>query len=106
VTKVKAFGELDKYLSTVDVNDEELIHILTFFLYHFCRIILNEPDKKVREAAHTTFSAFIRKCKKKLGPHLNKIFSLWVCSFFDPSAEVSALAKNNFDAAFPEKNQD
>lgn len=79
---------------------------MTFFLYHFCRIILNEPDKKVREAAHTSFAGFIKKCKKKLGPHLNKIFSLWYCSFFDTSADVSNLAKKNFELAFPENKRD
>lgn len=80
--------------------------LLTFFLYHFCRIIVNEPDKKVREAAHLAFAAFIRKAKRRLGPHLKKVFSLWFCSFFDPSPEVASLVKKNFEAAFPENKRD
>ena len=79
--------------------------MLTFFLYHFCRILLNEPDKKVREASHNTFSAFIKRDKRKLGPHIKKIFPLWLCSFFDPSPEAARQAKENFDAAFPKNKQ-
>jgi hypothetical protein len=79
--------------------------LLTFFLYHFCRILINEPDKKVREAAHATFAVFIKRDKRKLGPHIKKIFPLWVCSFFDPSPEAAKLAKDNFDAAFSKAKQ-
>ena len=66
---------------------------------------MNEGDKKVREAAHQTFAAFIRKGKRKLGPHLKKIFPLWLCSFFDPSTDVARLSQTNFDNAFPETKQ-
>jgi hypothetical protein len=89
VTKVKAFQELDVYLNAMEADAEELSNLLTFFLYHFCRILINEPDKKVREAAHATFSVFIKRDKRKLGPHIKKIFPLWVCSFFDPSPEAA-----------------
>lgn len=58
-TKIKAFIELDKYLAEAkdqsasgDFENDEMQNLLTFFLYHFCRIVMNEPDKKVREAAH------------------------------------------------------
>jgi hypothetical protein len=124
-TKTKALQELERYVdslesaSTVmnqsmqseDINtsssqSDEMQSLLTFFLYHFCRIVVNEPDKKVREAAHMAFSAFVRKAKRRLGPHLKRIFSLWFCSFFDPSPEVAALAKKNFEAAFPENKRD
>lgn len=67
---------------------------------------MNEPDKKVREASHSTFSYFIKKGRRRLGPHLKKVFSLWYCSFFDPSHDVSSLAKKNFEAAFPENKRD
>jgi hypothetical protein len=66
-------------------SSDEIQNLLTFFLYHFCRIIMNEPDKKVREAAHLTLAVFIKKAKRRLGPHLKRIFSLWFCSFFDVS---------------------
>ena len=66
---------------------------------------MDERDKKVREAAHQTFAAFIKKGKRKLGPHLKKIFPLWLCSFYDPSPEVARLARQNFDKAFVEANQ-
>jgi hypothetical protein len=67
---------------------------------------MNEPDKKVREAAHTTLAMFIKKAKKRLGPHLKRIFSLWFCSFFDVSPEVASLSKRNFENAFPEGKRD
>jgi hypothetical protein len=70
-TKIKALNELERYVDSLDTgagslnqsmvsedmtqiqsNSDEIQNILTFFLYHFCRIIMNEPDKKVREAAH------------------------------------------------------
>ena len=89
---MKAFQELEAYLSGLEQGSDELANLLTFFLYHLCRTLMNEGDKKVREAAHQAFAAFIRKGKRKLGPHLKKIFPLWVCSFFDPSAEVARLA--------------
>eukprot|EP00347_Sterkiella_histriomuscorum_P012612 403367900 len=113
-TKIKAFAELDRYLEQIDQSDisqlesdsDELQNLLTFFLYHFCRIIINEPDKKVREAAHQSFSQFIKKAKRRIGPHLKKIFSLWYCSFFDISQEVAQLAKKNFELAFPENKRE
>jgi hypothetical protein len=80
-------------------------NLLTFFLFHMCRVLLNEQDKLVREAAHESFSMFIRKAKRKLGPHIKKIFPLWYCTFFDPSPEVARQAKANFEAAFPVDKQ-
>lgn len=59
----------------------------------------------MREAAHATFAVFIKRDKRKLGPHIKKIFPLWVCSFFDPSPEAAKQAKENFDAAFPKNKQ-
>ena len=50
----------------------------------------------VREAAHESFAAFILKAKRKLGPHIKKIFPLWYCTFFDSNPEVARLAKANF----------
>jgi len=88
-------------VETIDADSEELPNILTFFLYHMCRILLNENDKLVREAAHDSFTSFIRKAKRKLGPHIKKIFPLWYCAFFDASPEVVRLARSNFELAFP-----
>jgi hypothetical protein len=66
---------------------------------------MNEHDKKVREHAHHTLAAFIKKAKRRLGPHLKSIFSLWYCSFFDPMPEVAALARRNFELAFPTESK-
>ena len=69
ITKIKAFQELNVFLAAVDPESDELPNILTFFLFHMCRVLLNEQDKLVREAAHESFAGFIRKAKRKLGPH-------------------------------------
>ena len=93
VTKIKACQELKKYVELVEPESDELPNLLTFFLYHMCRILLNENDKIVRESAHDAFTSFIRKGKRKLGPHIKKIFPLWYCAFFDPSPEVVRIAR-------------
>ena len=51
ITKCKALKELDEYVSTVDKESQEYKNLITFFLYHYCRIMVNESDKKVRESA-------------------------------------------------------
>jgi hypothetical protein len=106
VTKIKACGELKKYVEALTGElDEEFPNLLTFFLYHMCRILLNEHDKMVREAALDCFTSFIRKGKRKLGPHIRKIFPIWYISFFDPAPEVVRLAQSNFELAFPKDKQ-
>lgn len=37
---------------------------------------------------------------------MKKIFSVWYCSFFDVSPEVSMMARKNFEVAFPENKRD
>ena len=61
ITKCKAFKELDAYVEGIERKSPEFKSLLTFFLYHYCRIIVNEADKKVREAVQVTLGSFIRK---------------------------------------------
>jgi hypothetical protein len=96
ITKIKAFQELNVYVTAVEPDSDEMPNLLTFFLFHMCRVLLNEQDKLVREAAHESFAVFILKAKRKLGPHIKKIFPLWYCTFFDSNPEVARLAKTNF----------
>lgn len=100
VTKCKAFKELDQYLESIEKYSEEHQNLLTFFLYHYCRILVNEQDKKVREAAQITLGNFIQKGVKRLGPHMSKIFPIWFCSFHDSSPEVALCGQKNFKEAF------
>jgi len=106
VTKIKAFQELDKHIEAISAEDDEYQNVLTFFLYHFCRVLANEADRQVRESAHQTFSKFLKKDRRKLAPHIKKIFSLWFCSFYDVSQEVCQIARANFEFAFPENKRD
>jgi hypothetical protein len=89
--------------------EEKFQNLLTFFLYHMCRILLNEHDKKVREAAHETLGVIIKynkaSGKARLGPHIKKIFPLWFCSFYDPSPDVARIAIRNFEIAFSTEKQ-
>jgi len=89
ITKCKALRELDTYLGQTEKYSEEHANLLTFFLYHYCRIQVYETDKMVREAAQVTLGCFIDKGVKRLGPHLGKILPIWFCSFFDPALEVA-----------------
>jgi hypothetical protein len=70
-----------------------------------CRMLVNESDKLVREAIHSAFTTFIIKNKRKLGPHITKVFPLWFSAFYDPAFEVAKLARSNFDLAFPSNKQ-
>jgi hypothetical protein len=91
VTKCKAFKELDDYLDKIEKNSEEHQSVTTIFLYHYCRIQVNETDKKVREAAQTSLGKFIEKGTKSLAPHMSKVFPIWFCSFFNSCPEVAQL---------------
>ena len=105
ITKCKALKELDDYLDKVERGTEEHRNLLTFFLYHFCRIIQTENDKKVREGAHQTLGIFIKKGVRAIVGHIGKILPIWYCSFFDTSKEVALVAQSNFKAAFKEDGQ-
>jgi len=105
ITKCKAFRELDAYLESIEKYSEEHSNLLTFFLYHYCRILVNEQDRKVREAAQTTLGSFIKKGVKRLGPHMSKIFPIWFCSFYDSASEVAAIGRKNFQDAFKDNGE-
>ena len=36
----------------------------------------------------------------KVAPHMNKVFPVWFCTFFDSSAEVSKLGRQCFEETF------
>ena len=59
ITKCKALKELDDHLEAIDKKSQDYKNLLTFFLYHYCRIMVNETDKKVREATQNTLGNFI-----------------------------------------------
>ena len=96
ITKCKALKELDDYLDAMDKDSQDYKNLLTFFLYHYCRIMVNETDKKVREAIQNTLGNFIEKETEHLLDHIDKVFPIWYCSFFDSSPEVAQIGKRNF----------
>lgn len=104
VTKVKAFADLEKFIYDQE-DQEDIAQILTFFLYHFCRVIQNDLDRQVREAAHKAFAVFIKKYKKLLEPHLKNILPLWLASFYDPAHDVAIIARKNFENFLPQQKR-
>jgi ABC-type polar amino acid transport system ATPase subunit len=74
--------------------------VLTFFLYHFERIVTYEVEKSVREAAHETLGEFLITCKKNFAQHIVNLFPLWYISFYDTAQEIKTKAKNNFFNTF------
>ena len=102
-TKLKGISELIAHLK--DQTPAEIEIIIPYFLYYFTRSMAFEPDKKVREMVHQVFSIIISKTRKSLGPYIVNIFPFWYLTFFDPSTEVAALAKQNFNQCFPKKKQ-
>lgn len=90
VTKVKALKAISEYVQNLNKerDDFEIEQILTFFLYHFCRIVIHENERQVREQVHVLLGSFLDLCKKKFASHIKKLFPLWYISFFDTSVEV------------------
>ena len=104
-TRCKAFSELDTFLESIESKCPFLQNLVTFFLYHYCRILVNEADKQVREAAQRTLGSFIKRGAYLLADHMGKVFPIWFCSFFDSAPEVASLARENWRAAMSQKSK-
>ena len=100
ITKCKALEEISQYIKAMNNKSQEYKNLLTFFLYHYCRIMVNESDKKVREATQNTLGGFIKKETEALVEHIDKVFPIWYCSFFDSSPEVAKAGQRNWTVAF------
>lgn len=105
VTKCKAFQMLDDYFKAAKDGDSphELANMITFFLYHYQRIMIYELDKQVREAAQSTFSTFLGIGLSKVAPHIKNLFPIWFCTLFDTSQEVAKLSRACFEQHFAQK---
>lgn len=55
-----------------------------------------DVDRRVRVATNTVHLHLVHKVKKKLAPYLKEVIGAWVCSFFDPSTDVSKLSIEAF----------
>lgn len=97
ITRCKALKQLEPYFDKDSEKSQKLPNVITFFLYHYQRIMVYEPDTQVREAAQRTFAKFAGMGGALLGKHMNQIFPVWFCTFFDPSAEVSRLGRQCFE---------
>ena len=43
---------------------------------------------------------FVGMGPAKVAPHMDKVFPVWFCTFFDSSAEVSKLGRQCFEETF------
>ncbi len=100
ITKSKGLSDLKLLLAKKDLGDS-LKSSLAFFLYHFCRIIILESSKTVREGAFSVLAEFIKLDRKLLRFHMHKLFPFWYISLFDPAKSVASLAEQCFIDAFP-----
>lgn len=64
-----------------------------------------DVDRKVRENAMAVHLYFAQTAPKRLAPILKKIIGVWLLTRFDVSKEVSSLAIESFQAAFPHKQE-
>ena len=97
ITKCKAFKELDAFVSKVDPDSQEAQGMITFFLYHYCRIMVNEADKKVRESAQQSFKVFLDQEFKVDYSEIVKIYPIMFISLFDSSSEVAKIGEENLN---------
>lgn len=87
------------------ILDEEYKNLVTFFLYHFCTILVSEDDKQVRVAALNCLARFIAKDPKKMADQIEKAFPLVYSSHFDPIPEVARAASACFNQAVLQPKQ-
>ena len=53
ITKLKALSEIESYVRGPACDDSETLStVLTFYLYHFTRLLAHEYEKGVRDSAH------------------------------------------------------
>ncbi|CAI2381223.1 unnamed protein product [Moneuplotes crassus] len=109
ITKVKALKGLLKYVEDQGEEIEgfdfaeqgsQLSQVLTFFLYHFERIVTYEAERGVRKAAHDVLGAFLKTCKRNFNQHIINLFPLWYISFYDTAQGIRTTAKDNFFSVF------
>ncbi|KAK9723285.1 hypothetical protein K7432_002034 [Basidiobolus ranarum] len=97
-TKLKALEDLETYVKTSDA--EILLEAFQAWPKVYSRNSI-EIDRRVRATINGIHLLFVQKLKKKIAPTLKEFIGPWVCSFFDPSKDVSRIALESFQTAFP-----
>ncbi|KAJ3109179.1 listerin E3 ubiquitin protein ligase 1 [Phlyctochytrium planicorne] len=102
-TKQKATDDLIAHLSTA--SEEDISNIIPIWPFYFKKLYL-EPERRLRENAFQCHRQIVLKAKKMLAPHLKDLIACWIFAQFDPAKEVSRLALETFEEAFPKKKED
>lgn len=71
----------------------------------FFQRLLQDHDRRVREATQQAFEQLILKVRKHLAPHLKSLMGHWLiaqCDVYSPAASASKVA---FEKAFPPSKQ-
>ena len=105
ITKTKGLTDLRTLVARQQDPADLPPSCLAFFLYHFCRVVILESAKSVREAAFGVLLEFVKLDRKQFTGHMKKLFPFWFISLFDPAKGVAAAAQNAFELAFPSQRK-
>jgi len=67
--------------------------------------VLQDNDRRVREAAQQAFEQLVLRVRRNLAPHLKSIMGSWLVSQCDGHAPAASAAKAAFQCAFPPAKQ-
>ena len=68
-------------------------------------IMLQDTDRRVREASHCTFQEIVTRVGRDLAPYLKQVLGAWLVAQCDPYAPAATAAQQAFSAAFPPAKQ-
>lgn len=100
-TRLKALQEFTQLVSAGD-SAEAVKVLLPCWARLFCQLV-QDPEHRVREAAHVAQRAIVRAARRNLAPHLRQLAGPWFTAQYDthpPAASAAALALQD---AFPPK---
>ncbi|TPX63334.1 hypothetical protein SpCBS45565_g06673 [Spizellomyces sp. 'palustris'] len=100
VTRIKALEDLSAYVSSEP--SETVKDILPAWSKSFNRLVI-DADRRVREMTVTVQLGLVRKVRKQFAPYLKQVIGSWFCARFDANKEVSRIAGEAFQTAFPSK---
>ncbi|KAJ3264127.1 listerin E3 ubiquitin protein ligase 1 [Chytriomyces hyalinus] len=99
-TKIKATEDLKTYFS--QAAEADLANFVFIWPKIFNRSAL-DVERKIRENMIACQSILFSRLKKEMAPVLKQLIGPWLCLQFDTSNDISKLAAESFQGAFPNK---
>ncbi|GAB4824288.1 hypothetical protein Ancab_007175 [Ancistrocladus abbreviatus] len=97
-TKLKALSSLSMLLK--QKHGKDIVPMIPQWAFEYKRLLM-DYNREVRRATHDTMTNLVTAVGRDLAPHLKSLMGPWWVSQFDSVSEVSQLAKQSFQAAFP-----